>query len=84
MKQLLEILQRELGVGSASVVLPGIVNDFKGMLLKAGDGKTVTEEYKIDTGVTIELTGKKQAAALYVTGIRVDGRNVSTLPIVLG
>ncbi|SDB04143.1 hypothetical protein [Eubacterium oxidoreducens] len=83
MKQLLEILQRELGVGSASVVLPGIVNDFKGMLLKAGAGNVVMEEYKIDTGVTVKLAGKNQTGVLYVTGIWVEQKQIPVLPFVL-
>lgn len=65
------------GAAVCNAVIPGVLGDFRKMLLKAADGETVTETYRIDDlRADVFLAGHRAGGALYLTRLVVGGESV--------
>ena len=70
-----------------ATVLPGILEDFRKMLLASDGGRTVTETYHCEDGrLTVVLEGRRQKVPsgdrLTITRTVINGRTV-TIPFIL-
>ena len=56
-------------------VLPGILGDFRKMVLHAAEGEAVTEEYRVeDRKMTVKLCGVRRGAAAMITEAVFNGK----------
>lgn len=65
------------GAAVCNAVIPGVMGDFRKMLLRAGEGETVRETYRTDDRKTdVRLEGRREGDRLFLTGLSVGGRAV--------
>jgi len=65
------------GAAVCAAVIPGVMGDFRKMLLRAENGASVRELYRTDDLRTdIALEGRRDGDALYITRLTVGGEAI--------
>ncbi len=65
------------GPAVCGAVIPGIMGDFRGMLLRADAGVVIREDYRTDDRKTeIHIEGRRDGDALTVTALSIGGRTI--------